>query len=832
MAASSFERALGLYRSGRAVEAESACRQIVKAEPGNFPALLLLGSIAAERGDFAAAAPYFTEALRLNPNNPDAWDTYGSVLERMGRKDEALAAFERAIALNPKFAEAHFHQGDILLDMKRSQDALASYDHSIALEPNFAGAHCNRGNALQDLGRLQDALASYGKAIALAPDFADALFNRGSTLHKLKRYREALACYDRAATLEPQNPIIWCNRAATLTELERGQDAIESCNKALEIAPGYPEGFFNRAIAKEKLDQWEDALADYDHVIALDPKHAGAFNNRGTALSVLKRLDEALASFARAIAIKPDFVEVYTRRATLLNEMNRFDEAAADYDQALAIDPDKPETLYLRAGFLCGRTMFDRAIPDLAHVLEVSPDYEYGLGQLLHARMHCCDWTDLAETIAAIDAGLEKGKRVIAPFPYQGIVTSPEKAKICSEIFAAGSFPPKPAILRPERYSHKKIRVGYVSGEFREQATAYLMMGVWEKHDKNEFEIYALDNSINDGGPTRKRIEGAFDAMIGIAHEPDHIAAPMIAAHEIDIMVNLNGYFGAERSGLFARRAAPIQVNYLGFPATLGMPYMDYILADTCVIPEDERGDYTEEVVYLPDTYQATDSNRMKPAETPTRAACGLPEDGFVFCSFNNSYKLTPDIFDRWVNLLKRVPGSVLWILQSNKAMPDNLRREAAARGVDPKRLIFAPFVGQPEHLARQKLGDLFLDSLPYNAHTTASDALWMGLPIVTCKGTAFPGRVAASLLQAVGLPEMITTSLDEYESLAAAIATDKQRLANLKDRLARQRGAYPLFDTDRFRRHIEAAYKGMWERHRRGLKPEGFAVEPVSRGV
>jgi protein O-GlcNAc transferase len=416
---------------------------------------------------------------------------------------------------------------------------------------------------------------------------------------------------------------------------------------------------------------------------------------------------------------------------------------------------------------------------------------------------------------------------VVQPFIYQALSQSPADLQACSIIHAARRYPAMTALHRPGKRRPGKIRVGYLSGEFREQATAYLTAGLYECHDKTRFEIIALDNGVSDKSAIRKRLEAAFDRFIDVSRLSDAVAAARIASEEIDILVNLNGYFGERRMGIFAHRPAPVQVNFLGFPATLGAPYIDYIIADRIVIPENERQFYTEQVVTLPDSYQVNDSRRAIAAQTPSRAACGLPESGFVFCSFNQSYKLAPDIFERWMAILKQTRGSVLWLLEGHPVFAGNIRREAEARGVAADRIRFAPFVGNENHLARLKLADLFLDTLPYNAHTTASDALWAGLPLITCRGKAFPGRVAASLLGAVGLSELVTEDLDAYEALAVKLAGDSRALQGLRDRLAENRNRMPLFDTGRFARHLETAYSVMVERHENGMPPQAFAVPP-----
>jgi predicted O-linked N-acetylglucosamine transferase (SPINDLY family) len=442
--------------------------------------------------------------------------------------------------------------------------------------------------------------------------------------------------------------------------------------------------------------------------------------------------------------------------------------------------------------------------------------------------MYVCDWSDLEKDVEHLRARVLKNKPAANPFAFLMIGENPCDQLVCARAYAAAKYPANPAPMWSNRAPHAKIRLGYSSGEFREQATGYLIADLFECHDRNTFELHAISTGVDDDSALRKRIKSAFDVFSDASRRSDRGIAEQIARAQIDILVNLNGFFGEERTGVFAFKPSPIQVNYLGFPGTMGTPYMDYILADRWVIPEDRREDYSEKVVYLPDTYQANDRKKAIGDALPSRAEYGLPVKGFVFCSFNNAYKITPEIFSIWMRLLANTDGSVLWLLEVDSSIKRNLINEAQKRGVSSGRILFAPFIKLKDHLARGRLADLFLDTLPVNAHTTASDALSMGVPVLTCAGSTFAGRVAASLLSALGLPEMITRSLADYEALALKLATDPVLMTSVRAKLARNRDTYPLFDTPRFARHIEAAYKTMWERHQSGLAPASFAVDRI----
>ncbi len=541
----------------------------------------------------------------------------------------------------------------------------------------------------------------------------------------------------------------------------------------------------------------------------------------------LRRYEEGLASYDRALLLNPDYVDALNNRGNALCDLRRYEEGLASYDRALAIQPDHARTLNSRANALRDLNRNKEAIENYRRLLAAHPDYDYALGSLLHVERNCCDWSHYDESAARITAGIRAGKRVEIPFHFLAVSDSPADQLKCSQIFVADQYPATArSIWRGERYDHDRIRVAYLSADLRDHVMAYCLLELFETHDQGRFDTTAVSFGPDVPGEMRSRLKGAFSRFVDVHRKSDREVAQLLRELEVDIAVDLNGFTTDSRTGIFAFRAASVQVNYLGYPGTMGTDYMDYILADRFVIPEQHRSHYAEKAVYLPDTYMASDSRRVIADRTPTRPEAGLPERGFVFCSFNNSYKITPDIFGVWMRLLNKVPGSVLWLRGGDKEAMRNLRSEAVRRGVAPERLVFAARTDKIEdHLARHRLADLSLDTLPYNAHATTSDALWAGLPVVTCLGNTFAGRVGASLLGAIGLNELITRSLEEYEALAWELATNPERLAGIRAKLAANRATHPLFDTARFRRHVEAAYVTMWERCQRGEPPASFAV-------
>lgn len=731
-----------------------------------------------------------------------------------------------ALQLQPRDCAALYYLGILRCGQGRFADAAASFSKVLALQPHHADTLIANGGALRELGRFEEALASYDKAVAQKPRLAELFYNRALVLLNLARTPDAVSDFTRAVDLKPGYADAWNNRGGALHSLGRFDDAISDFDCAIALQPGFATAHHNRGLSLRQRGRPQEAVASHDRALAIQPNHAEAWNDRGQALKSLRRFAEAVASFNRAITLKPKHVKALYNRGATFWDMGRIDDAAASFGEALAIDPDCVVALHARGNMLwTTRQLYQPALQDLQRALDLEPDHAYTRGDLMHVKMYGGDWRDFNEEAARIDKGVRDGKRIINPFTYHTISDSVADLQICAKAFAESNFPAVAAL--PARADRRpgKVRVGYICGEFRAHATMRLMAGLFELHDKDRFEIVAFDSGHDDQSPLRRRVEAAFTKFVDISALSAPDAARCVAAEGIDILVTLNGYCGEGRMDVFAQRPAPIQVNFLAFPGTLGAPYVDYVIADRIVVPKAERRYYTESVVYLPDSYQVNDGARGTPENTTTRIEHRLPEDAFVFCHFNHSFKLTPATFERWMRILRQVEGSVLWLLQSNSAFADNLRREAEHHGVAADRLIFAPVMNYQEHLARLVLGDLFLDSLPYTAHTTASDALWMGLPVLTCRGTTFAGRVAASLLYAAGLPELVTENGGAYEDLALNLARDPTALRAIRKKLMNSRAGAPLFDTQRFTQHLEAAYTTMLKTWESGAAAQGFSV-------
>jgi protein O-GlcNAc transferase len=781
------------YRAGRHDAAAADFERLLKLRPDYAEGFFLRGNALAQSGRHSEAAACYDRALALRPNVAEIYSNRGNALEALMRYDEALASYDRALALKPDYAQAHNNRGTLLTTLKRHHEALAAFDRALVLEPDYAEALNNRGNALSALDRHEEALASYEQALALKPDYAEAINNCGNVLATLDRNEEALTRFEQALALAPGYAVGWYNRGNALSALRRYEEALTSYDRALTLAPDYAEANDNRGNALLRLNRHEEALASIEHALALNPESPGTHNNHGSTLSALKQHEAGLASYDKAIALKPDFADAHSNRGNTLKDLRRHEEARASFERALAIDPE--------------------------HI-----DAAVGIAEVV---LSLCDWGRTAPLVDKLKARVAAAEPTVAPFTLLAYCDDPALHAECARTFVADRLPVKPKPLwngPPAR--HDRIRVAYVSADLHRHATAYLIAELFELHDHSRFEIVGVSLGWDDGSDMRRRLVQSFDQFHDMRARSDHEVAKLLHELEIDIAVDLKGHTGDSRLGIFAHRGAPIQASYLGYPGTIGAEFIDYVIGDPVVTPLEHAPHYVEKIVQLPDCYQVNDRKRAI-AERPSRQQAGLPPQGFVFCCFNNNYKITAPIFDVWMRLLKAVPESVLWLLRDNVGAEANLRREAQVRGVDPERLVFAGRSDLAEHLARHKLADLFLDTLPYNAHTTASDALWAGVPIVTCRGNAFAGRVGASLLRSVGLPELVTLNFPDYEALALRLATEPALLVGFRQRLAQNLATCPLFDTDRFRRHLEAAYTTMWEIWQRGEAPRAFAVEP-----
>ena len=761
------------HQAGRLQAAEQIYRQILAMEPDHAHVLHLLGVLAHQVGRRDVAAELIERAVRIDGAEPAFHNSLGISLNDRGRVQEAIACYERALELDPQNSEALNNLGSAWQEQAELARAIDCYRRAIALNSENAESHNNLGNALRDSGRSEDAIASYERALQISPDYAKAHYNLGNALRAHGDYARATECFRRAISLNPDLAEAHINLGNVLCDTGRFIEAIESYRRAL----------------------------------LLKPDDIGAQRSLGGALQHDGQIPEAILHYRKILELQPGIAEVCHNLGAALESQGRIAEAIDCYRRALELNPCLPSTL----------------------------------GVLIHDLQQICAWDDLpALARRAIDSLESDGRGgLIDPLCLLGLSSppaTPAQQLACgqqwSHLHGTAAVPREPTPT-PVNKTSPRLTIGYLSADFRVHPVAYQIANLLEQHDRSRFSVHGYSYGPGDRSPIRERLVQAVDRFVDIKDAAFADAARQITADGVDILIDLTGYTRLFRPQILALRPAPIQVGYLGFPATMGAPFMDYVLVDDFVVPHGQQPYFSEKLVHLPGCYMAQDSRREISPEAPSRAACALPETGFVFCSFNNSFKINQEMFSIWMDLLREIPGSVLWLSAGKPPVAaDNLRAAAERNGIAAERLIFAPRLPlMSDHLARYRRADLFLDTFPYNAHSTASDALWAGCPVLTYAGTTFASRVAGSLLRAIGLPELITSSMDEYREMALRLARDADLLADLRTRLQSNHESHPLFDTVQFARHIEQAFSTMWQIHSTGKEPRAFEVSASGTG-
>ena len=821
--------AIRCHQHGRLAEAERLYRDIIREEPQHCDALHLLGLIRIDQRDYQAGVRLIESAVATNPRFAKAHFNLGIALTKLDRYNDAIASFDRALRLAPAHADSWHARGNALAKAERTDEAIESFGRALALQPEHVGALLSRAAALVRLDRFAEAEEDLDRALALQPQHLEAHVRRAALDIKRKRPAEALERLS-ADTVDLSGHVeAWCIRGRALAALERFEDALHAYDRALALRRENVEASTGRGAALSMLFRFDEALAEYDRALQLNPNHAEAHYNRGLALGELDRLEEAFNHFDLAVALNPRYVQALANLATVLSRFRHFPQALVCAERALAIEPEYLPALVGMSDTLVKLRRFDDALASYRKLLELQPAGGQWLSMYIFLRNNVCDWPGLADIVARLREDFGRTDRPpIAPLLLMSLDSTREEQLQVAQRFTVstiGSRPHKgrsPITCKP----HEKIRVAYVSANFNRHPVAYAIAELMERHDRSQFHVIGIALGGDDLSDMRKRIAAACDSFHEVNLLSDEAVADLMVELEVDIAVDLMGHTEDARRVIHMLRPAPVQVNYLGYPGTTAEPWMDYVIADPYLIPPEHRDGYSECVARLPHSYMPLDTKWGASEQTPTREGEKLPADGFVFCSFNTHYKITPAMFDVWMRLLANVEGSVLWLQGNNAFAERNLKKMAAERGIEPSRLIFAARTADmADHLARHRLADLFLDTTPYNAHTTARDALWMGLPVLTVEGPAFASRVAGSLLHAVGLPQLVAPDLAAYEAMALKLARDAETRAALKRHLAEARATQPLFDIDLYRRHLEAAFKEMIGRARCGEPPQDFDV-------
>ena len=817
---SQFTKAVQLLNAGDSVGASNLLQANLKANPRHYESLYLHGLISAQNSQWHIAVEFFSKALQIKNNDASIYNNLGNVLFELKRLDESLASFNKAIDLKPDYAQAYFNLGMVLSEFKRWADALKAYEKAIEFNQAYAEAYFSRGVVLSELGRFEESLMSYEKAIGVRVDYAQAYLNKGLILQELNRLDEALENYDRAIELKSDFAEAYASQASIYRVLGRFEEALLCYDKAIEYRYDFPFFYFNRGLLLKDLNRPEEAIFDFEKAIKLKDDFAEAYFNCGNVHFELRDFDAAMFCYDKAKKFKHDYIEAFISRAHIFKFLRLLDGALVSYEQAIEFQCDFAQAYSSRADVMAELKRYDEAIKNYERALYLRFDLDFVLGDLLYTKMFVCNWGNFEIDIGLLISRITDNKKVSLCFQILSLIDSPFIQRKTSEIWMRENFPSNSSLGLIAKHSRKeKLRVGYFSADLREHAVSYLTAELFELHDKNLFEVYAFYYGPPDESLMQQRISSSVDHFFDVRYKTDKDIAIQSRELGIDIAVDLTGHTYDGRPGIFSYRSAPIQLSYIGYLGTMGAEYYDYLIADETIIPVESQKYYTEKILYLP-SYQVNDSKREISDRVVTRAEFGLPASGFVFCCFNQSYKITPATYDVWMEILKATPESVLFLYANNAIAEKNLRSEAEKRGVSQSRLFFGANIERKEYLARYRVADLFLDTLPYNAGTTASDALWAGLPVLTCMGESFASRTAASLLRAIELPELIAFNYDEYKKLAIEMATDKLKIEEVKNKLMHNLKTTSLFDAAGFTRSLESAYMKIFDRYQSDLVP------------
>jgi protein O-GlcNAc transferase len=803
------KQAVDFHQAGQLDLAGAAYLRLNQIAPHHPDPLHLMGVIAYQAGEYPTAVELIKRALDIDAGNSAYHNNLGNAYKQMGLHGNAIGCYRRAIELNPEYAEAYFDLGNTFQELGRLHDAISAYRSALKIDPSLAEAHSNLGIAFFKQGQFDEAIVRFETTLQLKPDDVVAQINIGNAFKKKRQFRRAIDWYERA----------------------------------LKSNPGSVEAHAQMAHAFQKLGRLTEADSCYQTAVEMDATRYELYNCRGTVQLALGRLEEAVECFQKTLALNPQDPQAYCNLGIVYRKQDLLEDAVSNYRKAIELQPDFISAYY-NLGNTYGRLgEVKQAIDCYRKVVQLDPDHTNALSLLIRQLQQICAWEELQEPLEMLNRQTravlqQQHKSPEMPFLTVSLSDDPGRCLDVARLWAEGISAKASALTLADsagtsiesgsasgKKPNRHLKIGYLSADFRNHATAHLMRSLFSYHDRGLFKIYCYSYGRNDHSEYRRQIESDCDRFVELRSLGDFEAARAIRKDEVDILVDLKGYTEGNRLEICAYRPAPIQVSYLGFPGTSGAHFFDYIITDRIVSPPNQARYYTEKLVYMPHCYQINDCHQKISENEFQRQDFGLCDQGFVFCSFNEPYKIEPVMFEVWMDVLQQVPSSVLWLLKKNRLTAMNLQREASRTGIAPDRLIFAEKLPKADHLARLHLADLYLDTRIYNGHTTISDALWAGVPGVTLQGKHFASRVASSVLASAGLPELITGNLSNYQALVIHLATNPAALNSIKAKLSRNRLAAPLFDTPRFARHLEKAYDEMWHIYLKGEKPRKIEV-------
>ena len=803
-------------------QAVTSFETAIALDPQYLDARAGLGFALLDAGRNGAAVLNLAKRIEMGPPDMEVFRALAESQGRLGHYAEAVAAYRALLQIAPDDLDAHQRLGLALEALGEFREALGVMDRAVALKPQDPISLTGRASILSSLGDYDAAIRDLSTLLVVDPNYPGAHFKRGRYWLDAGCFLEALEEFDRAISVGPTTGLNFSARGDALRSLDRHEEAVAAYRQALQLDDSVAEVHNNLAVTLRLLGRLEESLAQFERALSLKPDFALAQANIGGVLRDLHRLDAAVVALSAAVILDPKLGVAQRILGDVYRMLGQPDQAAMALERAIALDPLDAEALMVYGHTLFDKACFVEAVECYDRAIKIKPDLESLPGLRLFTKLYVCDWQDFEKERAALVGRIKNKELVCAPFASLVLFDSLEIVRDVATIFALQRFKGVRQLPHIDAYKqHPKIRIGYFSADFFEHATTHLMIDLFEHHNRDAFELVAISFGPDVRDAMRLRLEGVFDQFHDVRNRSDVEIAELARQLEIDIAVDLKGYTANYRPAIFVLRAAPVQVSYLGYPGTLQMEAMDYLIADPVLVPKESQKFYSEKIAYLPHTYQPNDTGRQIADREFTRAELGLPESAFVFCCFNNNFKLLPRMFGCWMKILAAVPDGVLWLLGDNEVVIRNLRQEAEHRGIDGSRLVFGKRLPSADHLARHRAADLFLDALPYNAHTTASDALWTGLPVLTLAGEAFASRVAASLLHAIDLPELVTYSEADYLVSAVALSKDRLRLNEIKQRLHTSRNTVPLFDIVRFTRDLESLYVRMHDASLQGLIPD-----------
>jgi len=847
---------------GKLNDAVKNYEQALSINPNYYKAHFNLGNTYEELQQFNAAVLSYKNALSIEPQYAEAHNNLGNVLKYLNQIDASIKSFRSAIAYKHDYLEAYYSLASTYQELGDLDNAVKSYEAILTFKPNFVEIYNNLGLIFKELGQTDNTIEYLEKAIQIDPNYVEAYSNLGIIYHELDYLSKAEKYYKKALDIKPNQVEMQYNLGLVLQGLDKFEESILYYQEVINLDPEYADAHNNLGISFKELGQLDDAVNSFENAIKIRPEYAEAYNNIGNVVKILGRLNEAIDYYKKTLSIKPDYAEAknnlgivhmqlgalekaaenfkdtiknksdyaeaYSNLGIVLNMLGDLDSSLQCYDTAVSINPNLAQAYSNRGNLMVDLKNRSEAIKSYNKAYQLEPESSFNLGNLIHSKLHLCIWDDFSDYLLEIEKNIKNNNKVVDPFPLLALIDDPKLHQKAAKIYISDKYPINYDLPRISKYpQHEKIRIGYFSADFRIHPVANLTAELYEIHDRTEFEIHAFSFGPDTNDEMNLRIKSGVDFFHNV-HSMAHSDVVLLSRSlEIDIAVDLGGFTQDNRTGIFAMKAAPIQVNYLGYSSTMGAEYMDYIIADKVLITDENQQYYSEKIVYLPDSFMVNDTKNKISQKNLTREEAGLPVDGFIFSCFNHHYKITPSVFASWMKILSKVDGSVLWLSDGNHRGIANLKKEATKHGINSDRLIFAPRLElREDHLNRIKLADLFLDTLPYNAHATTSDALQVGLPVLTCIGKSFASRVAASLISSVGLPELITSTHKQYEKIAIDLAMQPSKLKLIQDKLGKNLTTSPLYNTSLYVKQIESGYIEMYKKYQEGKKIEHIYVK------